>query len=179
MHRRWLPWILSLSSMACSEAPATTGDAASVDDVALDLVTAPDAAADVAIDRVAQADVITVDTVAADAARLDAVTVDTATTDTVAVDTAAADAVALDAARDVAGDVARDAVTATDTGPEPYPAGPYGNTAGQTLASLDWEGYVNLDGAAVSNTLPYGATSLRALRGGRRGYAVVHTSEFY
>ncbi|MBL8605297.1 MAG: hypothetical protein JNK72_25425 [Myxococcales bacterium] len=71
-------------------------------------------------------------------------------------------------------------VGAPDTGPrfEPYPEGPYGNVVGAVLANLSWEGYVNPSGEAVSNTLPYGPTSLDELRRGGR-YALVHVSEFY
>ena len=60
----------------------------------------------------------------------------------------------------------------------PYPDGPYGNRLGNVLANLSWEGYVNPTGEVISNTLPYTTTSLQALRGNRRGYAMVHVSEF-
>lgn len=59
-----------------------------------------------------------------------------------------------------------------------YPEGPYGNRLGNVLANLSWEGYVNPTGEALSNTLPYTMTSLQALRGSGRGYALVHVSEF-
>ncbi len=59
-----------------------------------------------------------------------------------------------------------------------YPAGPYGNQVGQVLANLNWVGYVNTDGAMVSTALPYGPTSLDALRQGHH-YGLVHISEFY
>ncbi len=76
--------------------------------------------------------------------------------------------------------VTADAVgTDVATGPGPYPPGPYGNTEGAILANLSWEGYVNPTGTVVSTTLPYGPTSLQALRGTGRGYAMVHLSEFY
>jgi len=60
----------------------------------------------------------------------------------------------------------------------PYPAGPYGNSVGQVLANLNWEGYVNTDGAMVSTALPYGPTSLETLRQGHH-YGLVHISEFF
>lgn len=171
MHRRWLPWILSATAMACGDnTPTMTADAAAVDDVALDMVTAPDA---VTQDVVAPGDVVAPQDVAAmtDAvAPRDVVApqdvVDVATVDRASpVDAVTADVVTADATADAA--IA------------PYPAGPYGNTAGRTLASLSWEGYVNPDGDVVSNTLAYGPTSLQALRTGRGGYGVVHVSEFY
>ena len=59
-----------------------------------------------------------------------------------------------------------------------YPPGPYGNAVGQTLANLNWEGYVNTTGAMVSTALPYGPTSLNALRAGHH-YGLVHISEFF
>lgn len=65
-----------------------------------------------------------------------------------------------------------------DVAASPYPDGPYGNRMGSVLANLTWEGYVNPTGEVISNTLPYTTTSLQALRGNRRGYAMVHVSEF-
>ncbi len=59
-----------------------------------------------------------------------------------------------------------------------YPPGPYGTKVGQTLAPLDWVGYVNLKGDAVSTTKTYGPTSLDALRRTGKGYGLVHLSEF-
>lgn len=67
---------------------------------------------------------------------------------------------------------------AADAAAPPYPDGPYGNRMGSVLANLTWEGYVNPTGEAISNTLPYTTTSLQALRGNGRGYAMVHVSEF-
>ncbi len=61
----------------------------------------------------------------------------------------------------------------------PYPAGPYGNREGDVLANLSWEGYTNLAGRAVSTTLPYGPTSMQAVRETGRRYGIVHVSEFY
>lgn len=79
--------------------------------------------------------------------------------------------------------------TATDTGSpgdgapdaDPwgvgYPAGPYGINAGQVLANLDWEGYVNDKADAVSTTKPFVPTSLDKER--RKGrYGVLHVAEF-
>ena len=71
-----------------------------------------------------------------------------------------------------------DTPVAVDASAPAYPTGPYGNRMGSVLANLTWEGYVNPTGAAVSNTLPYTTTSLQALRGSGRGYAMVHVSEF-
>jgi hypothetical protein len=73
-----------------------------------------------------------------------------------------------------------DAPAAIDApaGAPPYPGAPYGNRVGTVLANLTWEGYVNPTGEAISNTLPYSTTSLQALRGNARGYAMVHVSEF-
>ena len=68
---------------------------------------------------------------------------------------------------------------ASDAGVGPYPAGPYGAMEGQTLEDLQLQGYVNLEGAALSSTLPFGPTSMQALRAPGRRYALVHTSAFY
>lgn len=58
-----------------------------------------------------------------------------------------------------------------------YPAGPYGINAGQVLANLDWEGYVNDKADAVSTTKPFVPTSLDKER--RKGrYGVLHVAEF-
>ena len=61
----------------------------------------------------------------------------------------------------------------------PYPAGPYGINEGQTLANLNWEGYTNLDGAALSTERPFAPTSMQAVRETGRAYGLVHVSEFY
>lgn len=107
-----------------------------------------------------------------DAAAVDALPVDVALADLVTpVDTAASP------------DVAQkpDVVAPADTAPTvgPYPAGPYGNRAGNVLANLSWEGYTNLEGTAVSTTLPYGPTSMQAVRETGRAFALVHVSEFF
>ncbi len=65
-----------------------------------------------------------------------------------------------------------------DTTAGAYPPGPYGIMEGQVLANLDWVGYVNTAGTAISTTLPFGPTSLQALRGSGRGFGIVHVSEF-
>jgi len=85
--------------------------------------------------------------------------------------------------------LATDTGTALDTGTAPdvggdadpwgtgYPAGPYGINAGQVLAGLDWEGYVNDKADAVSTTKPFVPTSLDKLR--RKGnYGILHVAEF-
>ncbi|MDO9019309.1 MAG: hypothetical protein Q8S73_18620 [Deltaproteobacteria bacterium] len=74
--------------------------------------------------------------------------------------------------------VAIDAPGEVDASAPAYPDGPYGNRMGSVLANLTWQGYVNPTGEAISNTLPYTTTSLQALRGSGRGYAMVHVSEF-
>lgn len=99
--------------------------------------------------------------------------------------TAGQDAGFVDAVSDAVADVfdaavaqdVTDVASASDV-VTPYPAGPYGNNVGQVLANLNWEGYVNNDGAMVSTALPYGPTSLEALRQGHH-YGLVHISEFF
>ncbi|MEZ4391568.1 MAG: hypothetical protein R3A48_10770 [Polyangiales bacterium] len=59
-----------------------------------------------------------------------------------------------------------------------YPPGPYGAQVGQTLANLSWEGYANPDGQGLASARPYGPTSLSALRGERRGFALIFNAEF-
>jgi hypothetical protein len=60
-----------------------------------------------------------------------------------------------------------------------YPAGPYGNNVGDTIAPLVWEGYRNDTGDAVSTTKPYGNYSMDDLRRSGKAYAIVHISDFY
>lgn len=60
-----------------------------------------------------------------------------------------------------------------------YPAGPYSSNVGNVLANLEWEGYANLAGGAVSTMRPYGSTSMQAMRETGRRYAMVHVSEFF
>lgn len=59
-----------------------------------------------------------------------------------------------------------------------YPPAPYGAQVGQTLANLSWEGYVNPDAQGLASARPYGPTSLSALRGERRGFALIFNAEF-
>lgn len=58
--------------------------------------------------------------------------------------------------------------------PGPYPAGPYGNAVGDTVANLAWEGYVNLDASASSDTLPYGDYSTDDMRKSGKSYGLIH-----
>lgn len=58
----------------------------------------------------------------------------------------------------------------------PYPAGPYGNAVGDTLANLAWEGYVNLDASASSDTLPYGDYSTDDMRKSGKSYGLIHVA---
>lgn len=60
----------------------------------------------------------------------------------------------------------------------PYPAGPYGNNVGDTIALLAWEGYVNVSGAAASDTLPYIDYSTDEMRKSGRAYGLIHISAF-
>ncbi len=76
---------------------------------------------------------------------------------------------------------------ATDTLPDdtgitfgPYPAGPYGNKVGDVVANLTWEGYVNPLADSLANTKPYVTTDMDKLRrDAKKGYALVHVSEFF
>jgi hypothetical protein len=167
---------LPLCLSACDGATAAPPVADAAPDTALD--TALDSPADTALDVTdeALADLVTpADRAVADAsdvgARLDAA--DAADARDVSDVTDVTDA------RDVS-DVA-DARDASDAPPAvgPYPAGPYGNREGDVLANLAWEGYQNLEGRAVSTTLPYGPVTLQSIRETGRHYALVHISEFY
>jgi hypothetical protein len=61
-----------------------------------------------------------------------------------------------------------------------YPAGPYGNKLGDVVANLAWEGHVSPLADALANTKPYVTTSMDQLRrDAKKGYALVHVSEFY
>ncbi len=59
-----------------------------------------------------------------------------------------------------------------------YPAGPYGNEVGDTIANLAWEGYVNETGAASSDTLPYVDYGTDAMRKSGKAYGLIHISAF-
>jgi hypothetical protein len=61
----------------------------------------------------------------------------------------------------------------------PYPAGPYGNKLGDVLSNFAWEGFVNPTADGVANTKPYVTTDLDKLRrDAKKGYALIHVSEF-
>ena len=57
-----------------------------------------------------------------------------------------------------------------------YPAGPYGNEVGDTIANLAWEGYVNDTGAVSSDTLPYVDYGTDAMRKSGKAYGLIHIS---
>lgn len=59
-----------------------------------------------------------------------------------------------------------------------YPAGPYGSAVGQVVADLAWEGYVNDAHERVSTELPFGPTSMGAVRATGAPFALVHLSGF-
>lgn len=60
--------------------------------------------------------------------------------------------------------------------PGPYPGGPYGNAVGDTIANVAWEGYVNVTGAASSDTLPYVDYSTDEMRKSGKAYGLIHVS---
>lgn len=70
-----------------------------------------------------------------------------------------------------------DAQTTEDTGDE-YPAGPYGTAVGAVLGDMRLEGFVNPTAQGLASARPYVSTSMAALRGQGRGYAVVFVAEF-
>jgi hypothetical protein len=59
-----------------------------------------------------------------------------------------------------------------------YPAGPYGNNVGDTIAPLVWEGYADPLANALAATEPYGTYSMDDLRRSGVPFGVVHVSEF-
>ncbi|MBL8685362.1 MAG: hypothetical protein JNK05_39650 [Myxococcales bacterium] len=59
-----------------------------------------------------------------------------------------------------------------------YPAGPYGNAVGATMANLALEGFVNDSRSELSTRGNFGRYSLAELRAGGARYALVHTSGF-
>ncbi len=111
------------------------------------------------------------DTATPDTAVLDTASVDAAADDTRPSDSSPADTKTDSATVDAPADTPGDPFGAT------YPAGPYGINKGETLANLDWEGYVNDKADAISTTKPYVKTSLDQLR--RKGnYGVIHIADF-
>ncbi|MBI2392201.1 MAG: hypothetical protein HYV09_21620 [Deltaproteobacteria bacterium] len=92
---------------------------------------------------------------------------------------------AIDAATaDVAGDIDLAEVSPADApDADPFgafPSGPYGNAVDSVMANLAWEGYVSPLADAIASTKPWVTTSMDALRrDAKKGYALVHVSEFY
>lgn len=70
-----------------------------------------------------------------------------------------------------------DVQTPADTG-DGYPAGPYGTAVGEVLGDMRFEGFVNPTAQGLASARPYVSTSMAALRGQGRGYAVVFVAEF-
>ena len=68
--------------------------------------------------------------------------------------------------------------TMSDAPSGDYPAGPFGNTVGATLANLELDGFVNDSRAEVSTRAPFVSYSLATLRAGGARYALVHTGGF-
>ncbi|MEZ4227092.1 MAG: hypothetical protein R3B13_39505 [Polyangiaceae bacterium] len=59
-----------------------------------------------------------------------------------------------------------------------YPAGPYGNEVGDTIANLQWEGYVNETGDVQSDSKPYMDYGTDAMRKSGKRYGLIHISAF-
>lgn len=57
-----------------------------------------------------------------------------------------------------------------------YPAGPYGNAVGDTIANLAWEGYVNETADAPSDTKPYVDYGTDGMRKSGKKYGLIHVS---
>ncbi|MBK7581945.1 MAG: hypothetical protein IPI67_17275 [Myxococcales bacterium] len=60
----------------------------------------------------------------------------------------------------------------------PYPAGPYGNNVGDTIANLAWEGYLNVAAQVSSDTLPYVDYSTDEMRKSGKPFGLIHISAF-
>jgi hypothetical protein len=62
----------------------------------------------------------------------------------------------------------------------PYPAGPYGNTVGDTLIDLPLQGYLNESGVGLADLQPFVKSySLDELRRTGSRYALIHVSAFF
>ena len=68
--------------------------------------------------------------------------------------------------------------SASDAAQGAYPAGPYGSAVGSVVADLRWEGFFNESNEDVSTELPFGPTSLGAVRATGAPFALVHLSGF-
>jgi hypothetical protein len=64
-----------------------------------------------------------------------------------------------------------------DSGPGPYPAGPYGVTVGSVIADMNWIGYVDDKAAVVATTLPYVPYTLNDARLSGKHYAMINLAE--
>jgi len=84
----------------------------------------------------------------------------------------------LDAAPDAPGGDVASQDAPPDASSLAYPAGPYGSAVGQTVADLAWEGYVNEAHELISTELPYGPTTMGAVRATGAPFALVHLSGF-
>ena len=73
---------------------------------------------------------------------------------------------------------ARADVQSTRDAGDGYPAGPWGTAVGEVLGDMRFEGFVNPTAQGVASARPYVSTSMAALRGRGRGYAVVFVAEF-
>jgi hypothetical protein len=60
-----------------------------------------------------------------------------------------------------------------------YPPGPYGDVIGDTVAPLQWIGYVDPRADVIATSEPYGDYSMDALRRSGAPYALVHVSEYF
>lgn len=111
----------------------------------------------------------------ADGPRPDALALDAGFVDTPRVPFDAPAAVDTPAAVDAP---ARADVQVAEDASDGYPAGPYGTAVGAVMGDMRFEGFVNLTAQGLASAQPYVSTSMAALRGQGRGYAVVFIAEF-
>jgi hypothetical protein len=60
-----------------------------------------------------------------------------------------------------------------------YPAPPYGVEVGDTMANLQWEGYVNDDAQGLANSEPFVDYSMNDVRQSGKEYALIHMAAVF
>jgi len=73
--------------------------------------------------------------------------------------------------------VTPDVAKKVDSGPGPYPSGPYGVTVGSVISDMTWIGYADPAADAVATTKPYAPYTLDDARRSGKHYAMINLAE--
>lgn len=82
---------------------------------------------------------------------------------------------------DGVGGAGGDGTGGVGTGGQPpgYPDPPYGVEVGETMANLQWEGFVNDDAQGLANAQPFVDYSMNDVRLSGKEYALIHMSAVF